>query len=82
MGSLPNYLSCRVIVCLGVQLSVHRRGNRRIWYRLKRKPEAAVCNFCGMAAPRGTFSLGNPVCTGACMGRNGKAYPEEYKPPC
>lgn len=27
----------------GVQLSLYRRGNRRMWYWLKRKPECAKC---------------------------------------
>eukprot|EP00955_Chlamydomonas_euryale_P098008 365122-Chlamydomonas_euryale.AAC.7 len=65
-----------------MQLSVHRRGNRRVWYQLRRKPEAAVCAFCGACGPRGTIFTGAQQCTGACHRPFGKVYPEEYKQPC
>lgn len=64
-----------------MQLSLHRRGNRRIWYQLKRKPEVALCSFCGMVAARGTLFIGSPNCTGQCLGPSRRQYPDEYKQP-
>jgi len=63
------------------QLSLHRRGNRRVWYQLKRKPEVALCSFCGMVAARGTLFIGSPNCSGQCLGQPSKQYPDEYKQP-
>jgi hypothetical protein len=65
-----------------LQLSLHRRGNRRTWYALKRRPEVAVCGFCSMGGARGTLFAGQGRCTGQCTRASDKAYPEEYKQPC
>ncbi|KAG2483995.1 hypothetical protein HYH03_017162 [Edaphochlamys debaryana] len=69
------------------KLSVYRRGNRRVWYWLKRKPEFAKCSFCGALAGRNVMfsgAAGNKLCTGQCaQGPGPKAtYPAEYEPPC
>ncbi|GAX84219.1 hypothetical protein CEUSTIGMA_g11642.t1 [Chlamydomonas eustigma] len=65
------------------KLSLHRRGNRRVWYQLKRKTEVAQCAHCSMVGPRGTVFTGGQLCTGECLKKSfTKTYPEEYKQPC
>ncbi|MEW5304373.1 MAG: hypothetical protein WDW36_006986 [Sanguina aurantia] len=66
-------------------LTPHRRGNRRIWYWLKRKREAAKCSFCGEVSGQvHLFSgaAGNLKCTGQCGYANDKVYAHEYQQPC
>ncbi|KXZ44029.1 hypothetical protein GPECTOR_75g753 [Gonium pectorale] len=70
-----------------LQLSVFRRGNRRVWYWLKKKPEYAKCSFCGEISGRNNLfsgAAGNPLCNGRCVQQPGgeAKYPDEYKPPC
>ncbi|MEW5319867.1 MAG: hypothetical protein WDW38_010986 [Sanguina aurantia] len=67
------------------KLTPHRRGNRRIWYWLKRKREAAKCSFCGEVSGQvHLFSgaAGNLKCTGQCGYANDKVYAHEYQQPC
>ncbi|KAG2431294.1 hypothetical protein HYH02_013425 [Chlamydomonas schloesseri] len=71
------------------KLSLHRRGNRRVWYWLKRKTEYAKCSYCGALAGRNHMfsgAAGNGACTGQCVEQPAapptSSYPAEYKPPC
>lgn len=70
------------------KLSLYRRGNRRVWYWLKRKPECAQCSFCGAISGRANvFSgiAGNGKCTGQCVQppqEEAQSNAHEYKQPC
>lgn len=66
------------------QLSLHRRGQRRQWYHLKRTPEVQHCPFCDAAGPSNSLLVpNNTSCTGQCLAnRPQKQYQPDYKPPC
>ena len=74
-----------LIFRVSVQLSPHRRGNRRIWYYLKRKQDVAKCTHCGQVGSSKdllTGISGNGKCNGQCMRPFQQQYAEEYQPPC
>jgi hypothetical protein len=76
------FASCLLLL----QLTLHRRGQRRQWYALKKRTEMGMCSFCGAVGGKDSLlsgAVGNTRCTGQCVEQlPTRQYPPEYKPPC